>query len=135
VLIVDDSPLAREVLRKWLSREPDIEVVGEAGDGAQAVNLAADLRPDLVTMDLLMPIMGGADASLRIMRECPCPILVVASAPAFHRTVGTRGADQWSVGGFSQTQRGVRRQEPAATAGDHPPHGASGARRVPWLSR
>ena len=81
VLIVDDSPLAREVLRKWLSREPDIEVVGEAGDGAQAVGLATDLRPDLVTMDLLMPIMGGADASLRIMRECPCPILVVASAP------------------------------------------------------
>ena len=81
MLIVDDSPLAREVLRKWLSREPDIEVVGEAGDGAQAVGLATDLRPDLVTMDLLMPIMGGADASLRIMRECPCPILVVASAP------------------------------------------------------
>jgi two-component system chemotaxis response regulator CheB len=81
VLIVDDSPLAREVLRKWLSREPDIEVVGEASDGAQAVGLATDLRPDLVTMDLLMPIMGGADASLRIMRECPCPILVVASAP------------------------------------------------------
>jgi two-component system chemotaxis response regulator CheB len=81
VLIVDDSPVVREVLREGLSREPDIEVVGEAGDGAQAVSLATDLRPDFVTMDLLMPIMGGTDATLRIMREAPCPILVVASAP------------------------------------------------------
>ena len=81
VLIVDDSPVAREVLRAGFSREPDLEVVGEAGDGAQAVKLANDLRPDLITMDLLMPIMGGTDAALRIMRDCPCPILVLASAP------------------------------------------------------
>ena len=81
VLIVDDSQVVRTVLREGLSREPDIEVVGEAGDGVQALSLAAELRPDLVTMDLLMPIMGGTDASLRIMRECPCPILVVADAP------------------------------------------------------
>ena len=81
VLIVDDSPVVREVLREGLSRQPDMEVVGEACDGAQAVSLATDLRPDLVTMDLLMPIMGGTDATLRIMRECPCPILVVANAP------------------------------------------------------
>jgi two-component system chemotaxis response regulator CheB len=81
VLIVDDSPVVREVLRAGFSREPDLEVVGEAGDGSQAVRLATDLRPDLITMDLLMPIMGGTDAALRIMRDCPCPILVLASAP------------------------------------------------------
>jgi two-component system chemotaxis response regulator CheB len=81
VLIVDDSPVVREVLRTGLCRESDMEVVGEASDGAQAVSMVAELRPDLVTMDLLMPIMGGTDATLRIMRECPCPILVVASAP------------------------------------------------------
>jgi two-component system chemotaxis response regulator CheB len=80
VLIADDSPLVREVLRQGISAEPDMEVVGEAADGAQAVTLAAQLRPDLVTMDLLMPLMGGTDATLRIMRECPCPVLVVASA-------------------------------------------------------
>ena len=81
VLVVDDSPVVRAVLREGLCREPDIEVVGEAGDGAKAIGLVAELRPDLVTMDLLMPIMGGTDAILRIMRECPCPILVVAGAP------------------------------------------------------
>jgi len=81
VLVVDDSPVVREVLREGLSREPDMQVVGEARDGAQAISMASELRPDLVTMDLLMPIMGGTEASVRIMRECPCPILVVASEP------------------------------------------------------
>ena len=80
VLIVDDSSVVRAALREGISREPDMAIVGEAGDGAQAVSLAAELRPDLVTMDLLMPIMSGTDATLRIMRECPCPILVVAAA-------------------------------------------------------
>jgi two-component system chemotaxis response regulator CheB len=81
VLVVDDSPVVRTVLRAGLSRESDLEIVGEASDGAQAVRMAAELRPDLVTMDLLMPIMGGTDATLRIMRECPCPILVLVGAP------------------------------------------------------
>jgi two-component system chemotaxis response regulator CheB len=81
VLVVDDSPVVRTVLREGLSRESDLEIVGEAGDGAQAVRMAAELRPDLVTMDLLMPIMGGTDATVRIMRECPCPILVLVGAP------------------------------------------------------
>jgi two-component system chemotaxis response regulator CheB len=81
ILIVDDSAVVRTLLREGLSREPDMEIVGEASDGVQAVSMAAELRPDLVTMDLLMPIMDGTDATLRIMRECPCPILVVAGAP------------------------------------------------------
>jgi two-component system chemotaxis response regulator CheB len=79
VLVVDDSPVVRTVLREGLARESDLEVVGEASDGAQAVRMAAEMRPDLVTMDLLMPVMGGSEASLRIMRECPCPILVVGT--------------------------------------------------------
>jgi two-component system chemotaxis response regulator CheB len=82
VLIVDDSPLVREVLRQGLSAQSDLEIVGEASDGVQAVNLAAQLRPDLITMDLLMPIMGGTEATLRIMQQTPCPILVLASASA-----------------------------------------------------
>jgi len=80
VLIVDDSPVVRALMREGLAAQPDMEVVGEAGDGAQAVSLAVKLRPDLITMDLLMPIMSGTEATLRIMRECPCPVLVVASA-------------------------------------------------------
>ncbi|HEX7598926.1 MAG TPA: response regulator, partial [Polyangia bacterium] len=80
VLIVDDSSVVRAVLHEGLAAEPDMEVVGEAADGAQAVSMAAELRPDIITMDLLMPLMGGTDATLRILRECPCPVLVVAGA-------------------------------------------------------
>jgi two-component system, chemotaxis family, protein-glutamate methylesterase/glutaminase len=80
ILIVDDSPLIREILREALSTQSDLEIVGEAGDGARAIELAEQLRPDLITMDLLMPIMGGTEATLRIMKETPCPILVLAGA-------------------------------------------------------
>jgi two-component system chemotaxis response regulator CheB len=80
VLIVDDSPLVREILREGLSSRSDMEVVGEAADGVQAIEQAALLRPDLITMDLMMPIMGGTEAILRIMKDNPCPILVLASS-------------------------------------------------------
>jgi len=78
VLIVDDSPLIRAVLRETFERTQDIEVVGEAGDGREAVSLVARLRPDVVTMDVLMPVMGGHEATREIMRSHPVPIIIVA---------------------------------------------------------
>ncbi|NRQ39992.1 response regulator transcription factor [Nonomuraea sp. NN258] len=62
VLIADDHPIVRDGLRAALGGEPDLEIVGEAGDGAAAVRLAAELRPDLVLMDLRMPGMDGVTA-------------------------------------------------------------------------
>jgi two-component system chemotaxis response regulator CheB len=79
VLIVDDSPLARGLLRAILEREPDIEVVGEATDGYRAVDLARELRPSLVTMDMEMPGLHGLDAIAKIMRTKALPILVVSN--------------------------------------------------------
>lgn len=78
VLIVDDSALVRAALRAVLSVQPDMEVVGEAADGMAAVALAAELRPDVITMDLLMPMMDGAEAILRILKQSPAGVLVVA---------------------------------------------------------
>jgi two-component system chemotaxis response regulator CheB len=78
VLIVDDSALIRAALGAVLSVQPDMEVVGEAGDGMTAVALAAQLRPDVITMDLLMPMMDGAEAILRILKQSPAGVLVVA---------------------------------------------------------
>ena len=78
VLVVDDSPLIRAVLGESFAAAPDIEVVGEAGDGRTAVELAARLRPDVITMDVLMPVMDGLEAAERIMRDCPTAIVVVA---------------------------------------------------------
>lgn len=79
VLVVDDSSLAREMIRAILARERDIQVVGEAADGRQAVGMAAQLAPDLITMDIEMPVLGGFEAIERIMAQRPVPILVVTA--------------------------------------------------------
>ncbi|WP_428559555.1 MAG: chemotaxis-specific protein-glutamate methyltransferase CheB [Solidesulfovibrio sp. DCME] len=79
VLIVDDSPLARALLRDFLEDEEDMEIVGEAADGREAVEQAAQLGPDLVTMDLEMPVMHGLEAIEAIMHSRAVPILVVSS--------------------------------------------------------
>ncbi len=68
ILIADDHPVVREGLAAMLSREPDIDVVGEAADGQEAVDRAASLGPDIILMDLQMPRLGGVDA-IRLIRE------------------------------------------------------------------
>ena len=80
VVIVDDSPFVRELLRAGLARHADIEIVGEAGDGKTAERLVAQLRPDVVTMDVVMPLMSGIEAIRNIMARAPTPIVVVADA-------------------------------------------------------
>lgn len=69
VLLVDDHVLLRRALRRTIEDEPDIHVVGEAGDGAEAVRLALQLRPQVVVMDLTMPVMDGIEATLQIRRQ------------------------------------------------------------------
>ena len=71
VLIVDDHSVVREGLRMFLERDPDLEVVGEAADGAEALEQARQMRPDVVVMDLLMPVMDGIAATQAIRRELP----------------------------------------------------------------
>lgn len=71
VLVADDHPVVRSGLVGMLTVEPDVEVVGEAADGAAAVEAARALRPDLVLMDLRMPVLDGAAATARIVAELP----------------------------------------------------------------
>lgn len=80
VVVADDSLVAREMLSQILSSDPEIEVVGEAHDGVEAVEMVTRLSPDLVTMDIHMPKMDGLEATERIMAFTPTPILVVSSS-------------------------------------------------------
>lgn len=80
VLVVEDSITVLAHIREVLAAQRDIEVVGEAHDGARAVALCQQLRPDVVSMDMMLPGMDGQAATEAIMAHCPTPILIVSSS-------------------------------------------------------
>ncbi len=80
VLVVDDSPVATELIKHILTSDPQIEVIGTASNGEQAVQFTETEKPDLVTMDIIMPRMDGFQATRKIMEANPVPILVVSAS-------------------------------------------------------
>jgi len=80
VLLVDDHPLYREGLATALLAVPDVQVVGEAGDGEAAVARAAELQPDVVVMDLGMPVIDGAEATRRVLALDVAPTALVLTS-------------------------------------------------------
>lgn len=79
VLIVDDSTFFRKRLREIIESDPTMQVVGEAKDGKEGVDQTLKLRPDVITMDVEMPVMDGISAVKEIMSKCPTPILMFSS--------------------------------------------------------
>jgi len=80
VLVVDDEPDVRAFVRMALGTDPDFLVCGEATNGAEAVNLVSDLHPDVVLLDIRMPVMDGVEAARKIKSICPGTRIVVLSA-------------------------------------------------------
>jgi two-component system, NarL family, response regulator NreC len=70
-LIADDHPVMRQGLSMLLEEQPDIQVIGEAGNGRDAVKMARQLKPDVVLMDISLPDISGLDATRQILSECP----------------------------------------------------------------
>lgn len=80
ILLVDDHEMVRLGLKSYFDLQADVEVVGEASNGSQGIDLALELRPDVIVMDIVMPEMNGIDATLAILKEWPeAKILIVTS--------------------------------------------------------
>lgn len=79
VLVVDDSSFFRRRVSEIVNQDPELEVIATASNGAEAVKLAAELNPQVITMDIEMPVMDGITAVREIMAKCPTPILMFSS--------------------------------------------------------
>ena len=128
VLIVDDHAVVRSGLRLLLNAEPDVDVVGEAADGLDALTLDRELEPDVVLMDLLMPGLNGIEATRSLLRERPEAKVLVLSMqddPRYVREAFAAGAtgyvlkeaaDTEVVAAVRQVARGGRHVDPALGA-------------------
>jgi DNA-binding NarL/FixJ family response regulator len=87
ILIVDDHLILREGLRRLLGGEADLQIVGEAADGEEAIRRTAELHPDVVVMDILMPGVGGIDATRAILRDHPATRVVMLSMYDYDRYI------------------------------------------------
>jgi DNA-binding NarL/FixJ family response regulator len=97
VLIADDDGAFLHSLRGLIDRQPELAVVGTAFDGLEAIELAEDLDPDAVVIDLHMPLLDGVTAAARLRRDHPNLCLIALTgddAPALHRAVREAGADE-----------------------------------------
>ncbi|NWG19215.1 MAG: chemotaxis-specific protein-glutamate methyltransferase CheB [Chloroflexi bacterium] len=82
VVVVDDSALMRRFITEMLQRDPAIRVIGTASNGREAIDVVQQLRPDVVTMDVRMPVMDGLATTEHLMAYCPTPILVLTASLA-----------------------------------------------------
>lgn len=98
VLVVDDAPVTLQTITSFLQRQSSVQVVGTAEDGKQAVEAARALKPDLILMDVQMPVMNGLQATTEILRECPSirvVMVTVNDTPELREAAREAGAYQF----------------------------------------
>ncbi|HEY6836048.1 MAG TPA: response regulator transcription factor [Gaiellaceae bacterium] len=97
VLVADDDRSFLNSLRELIDRQPELEVVATAVDGLQAIELAEDMGPDAVVLDVHMPLLDGVSAAARLRRDHPSICLIALTgddAPEVHRAIREAGADE-----------------------------------------
>ena len=137
VVVVDDSPFMRGLISDILT-DAGVTVVGEAGDGAEALSVIDETRPDVVTMDVEMPGMGGLEAVERLMAENPTPVLMLSAHTAEGADVTFEALERGAVDFFSkpggEVSAGVSRESDqlvkavrSVADADHEPSAGTGA--------
>ncbi|MBI2944641.1 MAG: chemotaxis-specific protein-glutamate methyltransferase CheB [Candidatus Wallbacteria bacterium] len=118
VLVADDSPIVREVLKDILGHAPDVQLAGEATDGRRALEMAISLKPDIVILDLAMPVMGGLRVLEILMAEQPMPVLVLSS---FANKGSVSAVKALSIGALDVMEKplGITEDEPMREFGEH----------------
>ncbi|MBI3892149.1 MAG: chemotaxis-specific protein-glutamate methyltransferase CheB [Candidatus Wallbacteria bacterium] len=118
VLVADDSPMVREVLKDILGHAQDIQLVGEATDGKRALDMAVSLKPDLLILDLAMPVMGGLRVLELLMAEQPTPVLVLSS---FANKGSVSAVKALAIGALDVMEKplGITEDEPMREFAEH----------------
>jgi two-component system chemotaxis response regulator CheB len=111
VLIVEDSPVAQEFLTYMLTSDPSIQVVGVAHNGAEAIEAVKVKHPDVVTMDIHMPVMDGFEATRRIMETVPTPIVIVSGSTGAGEVGGTFRAIEAGALAVVRRPPGIKHEE------------------------
>src|SRR4030042_2978126 len=105
ILIADDHPLLREALCQGFSSQKDMEIVGQAGNGEEAIDLATQLKPDILVMDIMMPKFDGLEASRQIKKITPnTAILILTAYDDDHYVLGLLEAG--ATGSLLESARG-----------------------------
>jgi DNA-binding NarL/FixJ family response regulator len=126
IIIADDHWVVREGLRMYLGRDPSFEIVGEADDGQQAVQLAAERQPDVILMDLLMPVMDGITAIQTIRRDVP-GVEIVALTSVLDDEQVVAAVRAGAIGYVLKDAHGLELKEAIRAAADGRVHLASEA--------
>lgn len=111
VLVVDDSAFIRHTIVKHLEKDPAIKVVGKAGDGLEALELTVALKPDVITLDVLMPRLDGLESLRRIMAEWPTPVIMLSSVTRTGARTTIQALMRGAVDFVTKPQTGTRIDE------------------------